>query len=471
MPKSNNMRLVTIINLVSLSCHAAQFFPSNAASLIDAINTANSNNQEDVIDLHFKTITLTSPYSGQSGLPTILSDSNHALLIKDGVIQRRAGIHAQNFRLIDVGDSANLSLERVTLQNGRVNTGNLSGGAIHVRANAVITSIKNSTFAQNSADGNGGAINLSPTARIGVISNSTFRANTASIGGALFLNKSTVGEITDSTFKDNYATIFGGAVAVFNQTSLTKVANTSFTSNKSCAAGGAVSVLLNSNLNQLTSSTLARNSSPLGGALHVYSSTVSTITNSTFSNNSGAQGGALSLRNNARVDTIGNSTLADNVASKGGGAVFVSNNSLLARLNSTIVAIDRAKVGTDIQGSVLAESYNLVGNNHCTNITAGNPNLNKSKVGTPALPINPLLGALKDYGGPTLTRSLGRGSPAIDAGSNPLNLKFDQRGKNFVRTKNAGTDIGALEACDCTLGHEDIFSCPRNYRGYARSEP
>jgi len=37
------------------------------------------------------------------------------------------------------------------------------------------------------------------------------------------------------------------------------------------------------------------------------------------------------------------------------------------------------------------------------------------------------------------------GSPAIDAGSNPLSLTTDQRGAGFPRTIGAGTDIGAYE--------------------------
>jgi hypothetical protein len=37
-------------------------------------------------------------------------------------------------------------------------------------------------------------------------------------------------------------------------------------------------------------------------------------------------------------------------------------------------------------------------------------------------------------------------SPAINAGINPLNLPFDQRGAGFPRTQNGQTDIGAFES-------------------------
>ena len=56
-----------------------------------------------------------------------------------------------------------------------------------------------------------------------------------------------------------------------------------------------------------------------------------------------------------------------------------------------------------------------------------------------------MLGLLANNGGPTLTHALLVGSPAINTGSNPNALAFDQRGTPFVRTFGAQTDIGAFE--------------------------
>jgi hypothetical protein len=58
--------------------------------------------------------------------------------------------------------------------------------------------------------------------------------------------------------------------------------------------------------------------------------------------------------------------------------------------------------------------------------------------------VDPLLGPLQDNGGPTPTMALLPGSPAIDAGSNPLNLTSDQRG-NSPRVVGTAADIGAYE--------------------------
>jgi hypothetical protein len=51
---------------------------------------------------------------------------------------------------------------------------------------------------------------------------------------------------------------------------------------------------------------------------------------------------------------------------------------------------------------------------------------------------------LAKNGGPTATHALGSGSPAIDAGANPVPLTTDQRG--LPRTVGTATDIGAFES-------------------------
>jgi hypothetical protein len=60
------------------------------------------------------------------------------------------------------------------------------------------------------------------------------------------------------------------------------------------------------------------------------------------------------------------------------------------------------------------------------------------------LGVDPKLGVLSLNGGTTLNFLPLPGSPAIDAGSNPLNLAIDQRG--FARAVAGRADIGAVEA-------------------------
>jgi hypothetical protein len=62
---------------------------------------------------------------------------------------------------------------------------------------------------------------------------------------------------------------------------------------------------------------------------------------------------------------------------------------------------------------------------------------------------DPMLGPLADNGGPTMTHALLAGSPAIDAGPNPVPTfvgnEFDQRGVGFARIAFGVADAGAFE--------------------------
>jgi hypothetical protein len=96
-------------------------------------------------------------------------------------------------------------------------------------------------------------------------------------------------------------------------------------------------------------------------------------------------------------------------------------------------------------GSITA-TLSLIGNNSGTSLAAApTPDANGNLVGTAASPINPLLDALANNGGPTQTHALLPGSPAIDRGT-AAGRTFDQRGPGFSRTLGLATDMGALES-------------------------
>jgi hypothetical protein len=75
--------------------------------------------------------------------------------------------------------------------------------------------------------------------------------------------------------------------------------------------------------------------------------------------------------------------------------------------------------------------------------------------GVIATSLDPRLPPLGNHGGPTRTHALLAGSPAIDAGGNPLADTSDQRGAGFAREAPAGKpDIGAYER---QPGEDEIF--------------
>ena len=87
----------------------------------------------------------------------------------------------------------------------------------------------------------------------------------------------------------------------------------------------------------------------------------------------------------------------------------------------------------------LSCGHNLIGSPGTTGFTDG---VNGNHVGTSASPLDPLLGPLALYGGPTMTHGLLQGSTAINAGHPSPFEPTDQRG--VVRL--GLSDIGAFEA-------------------------
>ncbi|MDW8263960.1 MAG: VCBS repeat-containing protein, partial [Gemmataceae bacterium] len=134
-----------------------------------------------------------------------------------------------------------------------------------------------------------------------------------------------------------------------------------------------------------------------------------------------------------------NTTIALNESHDQGGGV--ANNALLT-LTSTIIG-DNNSLNTNVEDLfnngllVGPPSFNLIESPNGHTIANG---VNGNLVG-----LSPNLGPLQNNGGPTLTHLPNFGSPAINNGSNPLVLTFDQRGVGFPRNLGGQTDIGATE--------------------------
>ena len=199
-----------------------------------------------------------------------------------------------------------------------------------------------------------------------------------------------------------------------------------------------------------------------GGAIDSTSGTL-TITNSTFSTNrANTDGGAVCSAAGVSV-TLQNCTVFANFADEdnnatgaGGGLAGMGGGANELVIKSTIVAgnISRSGSGPDLFNAVTSLGHNLIGNNDDVAFQhpAGSPNANNDYVGAPGSILNALLGTLQDNGGPTFTRTLLGGSPAIDKGiSNALatDQRLQPRTFNFTSIVNApggdGTDIGAVE--------------------------
>jgi len=220
----------------------------------------------------------------------------------------------------------------------------------------------------------------------------------------------------------------------------------------------------------ITDSTLSynytRGNGASGGTINSAFSSV-TLTNSTLmgsvASGSGSQGGAI---NDAFANlTATNSTIVQNLASAQGGGINVTSATVTLRNSILAQNLDNG-TAPDLLfgGGTLVVSHSIVGDKTDTGLNAaplGFPDANGNLIGTHALPIIPQLGLLANNGGPVLTMAPLPGSPAINAGSNPLatdpgpdhipgnnddtTLTTDERGAGFNRIAGATVDMGAFE--------------------------
>ena len=169
-----------------------------------------------------------------------------------------------------------------------------------------------------------------------------------------------------------------------------------------------------------------------------------TVTNSTISGNTAITNGGGIFNQFGGTSTLTNSTVSGNTGDSRGGGIY--NSSADISLINTIVAENTGSSRPDCSGNQTSLGHNLIGDDTGCVFTAATGDL----VGDADNPIDPLLGPLQDNGGPTFTRGLLEGSPAIDTGDDsvlgpPHNLTIDQRGPGFPRLRGSHVDIGAFE--------------------------
>lgn len=399
---------------------------SGAGSLRDTV-TAAPPNSIITFDPSVTTIVLTSgtiaiPVNlriiGNNGLP-VVSGGGVSLFRLFSLLLSNLTVSMSDFTISDSLDGAiqvgtvgptlsgiTLNLDNMVIaNNSAINSLNEPGGGINNNANATIN-ITNSRFVNNSA-GTGGGI--------------------AMVGGILNIDTSTF-DRNSAIFSSQASGTGGGAIMIVSATSLL-LQNSTISRNTSQSYGGGIS---SSVVNRVTivNSTIAQNTSlstfpfPFSGGGGIFieaTSSGSSIVNSTISYNSAYTAGGLFSR----------------------GLTIVLSNTLIAQN----VASNPASNDRDIVGIFTGSTFNLIGiaTNNVIGLTNG---VNGNQVGTVASPIDPLTGALGNYGGTRETVALLAGSPAINAGSNalvPVGIVYDERGFPFLRIVDTIVDIGAFE--------------------------
>lgn len=256
-----------------------------------------------------------------------------------------------------------LILDNVTFNNNIAQTPKAVGGGamalVATNGNAVSTTIKNSTFTNNSTESNpvyennGGAIYVYGTS--GLVGDNTLK-------------------ISDSLFESNHTNKTGGAIGVNNlgpSNFEIEINDTTFTKNKSTGYGGAIDVTTGGtgkvtiNLDHATFNSNESSKSDGGAIAYEKGNITSNISNSTFTNNTANNGGAIynGIKNLTISNTIfdGNKT---NDAGKGGaiynaGNISLSQTEFKQSTDTIYMANDSAAVfsGTNtLNGSISSEN-------------------------------------------------------------------------------------------------------------------
>lgn len=239
------------------------------------------------------------------------------------------------------------------------------------------------------------------------------------IDGVLYVLATQV-SVSGVTIRNGGATAGGGGYAISNSGDLT-VSDSAVVGN---SAGGIVD---DTNTTLALLRTLVADNTGGGG---LYNRGTATVETSTFAGNTGtARSGADPARgaitaNSSTGDlTITNSTIAGNSAGIDYAAVAAApivGNTLLADNSGVDCGLPVTSLGQNLESGT---SCGFTGTGDIQNA-------------------DPLLGPLSDNGGPTDTRALTAGSPAIDAGGSGCQ-PADQRG--YARPVGVACDIGAFE--------------------------
>ncbi|HXJ73207.1 MAG TPA: choice-of-anchor Q domain-containing protein, partial [Candidatus Dormibacteraeota bacterium] len=175
-----------------------------------------------------------------------------------------------------------------------------------------------------------------------------------------------------------------------------------------------------------------------GGGIYNYG-TLGIINSTLSGNRSGGSGGGMHVDALSLGTAIRNCTISGNTAPEGAG---IFNNGFEPGHPANVTVRDSIVAGNPFQdiansGVLTSAGYNLFG------LASGNTIIPSAgdQFGLTAAALK--LGPLADNGGPTPTRALLTGSPAIDAGNETDFLATDQRG--VPRPFGPRADIGAFE--------------------------
>jgi predicted outer membrane repeat protein len=344
------------------------------------------------------------------------------------------------------------------------------------------STIESTTITGNSAVDGGGMMvgDARLTITDSTISNNSTTSFFGGVGGGIWSSYAQL-TILRSVITGNSAGYGGGIFAYSDRPTPLTLVETTISNNSADGDGGGI-LSRGLDITALGSTISGNSAGGVGGGIgflrdQFERARVISLVNSTVSGNrSGQNGGGIYFDGDARPNAISHSTIAFNMAgsaafdSGSGGGLFVRRGSL--EIDHSIIArnLDRSEVGPDVTGflgATLIVTNSLIGTNTGSGLAqapVGSPDANGNLIGGPGVQIiDPLLGPLVDYLGPTPFHPLTGGSPAINVGD-PAALvgvdgvpRSDQRGAPYKRIYGR-IDIGAFEVQPIPLAGDYNYS-------------
>lgn len=481
---------------------------SGAGSLRDAITQANANPSPDTVDFAtglVGTIVLTSGQIGIEGPLSVVGPGADNLTIDGNANSRIFAIRKTSPEcpaLDNDGVDYLVSISGLKLINGLRGSTN-QGGAIYSEHSLTLDSV--AILNSMAAVGGGLAFSVQYSGQALTINNTLFFNNfakpiqslpTAHSGGALYIGDRCGSlpttspvpvNITNSAFGGNRVQPvglngFGGAIGSWSRADVV-ISDTRIVDNAVDAPnplvsgnryrGGAIYGTLKSLTIQRSeiagnaATAITASNQTRAGAIGLYNDdpayqTAETalafkLINSTVSGNLAADtAGAIWLFGNVAME-VTSSTISSNAAenNRTGGIVLTTGVTTPTSSQNasppTFTAVssifaDSAPGTVDFATDITTiPSFTGNMNNSLVETVCGTCNINAPVGSGNLMGVDPKLGILAFNGGVTRTHALMTGSPAVDAGSNPLTLSTDQRAGAFARSVGAQPDIGAFE--------------------------
>ena len=371
--------------------------------------------------------TISNNHAGDAG-GGIDTDGTGTVVINGATINgntdlhQGAGVYIDAIQVGAVFMGATMNMTGSVVSNNQALAADVtaSGGGISNAGNGTMT-IANSTIESNFSGGQGGGFSDENNQGDLVVSNSIFRNNSAISDGGGIQEGGPSTTISNTEITGNSSGGTGGGLFA-NGTTLSVSAST-FAGNTAVGGGGAIEI-------QTT-----------GASANISSITNTTIANNSAVNNAGANGGGIDAPAGFTGSlNLVNDTVNGNFATNGGGIFWAGAIGSIFNLQNTIVAQNQAVTGLDANnpaGAFTDSGGNLIG---ISGAGSGNTGFVAvtTQTGTVGTPLDPKLGPIGDYRGPTIgapgttlileTESLLSGSPAIDAAVTAGAPTVDERG-------------------------------------------